>query len=397
MNEFQKERNMLLMRGYIRLNIDIILAPKLVLHKIMEFFNHENIIPCNIFDWKKQLSYQNFTNVYVNGSSFFYVNDGNISCVDVRARKRLTHEGTLGANTKNVEHYFHDEIPSIISHGIKNFHCFIYTINDELHGFGDNFLKQISKDADNGFLEPMLIKYNFDSRIIQIECGFEHTLFLTLNGNVYGSGNNASNQLTSNHSRDNTYGISKIYDKRDIIRIGCVYNSSYVLTKNNILLSVGSNSFGQLGRTTKVTTDKDKLIQIDGNIPVQTFNCGSFHVGCLTTKSTINMFGYNKYGELGLNITDKKYGIPTHLMIDNLNDKIIDVQCGDHHTIIKTLNNYYSFGDNNHLQLLIESSLKLVRKPILLDVLYIKSQTGFDGDIIDIMPAFRTSLVFQKL
>ena len=292
------------------------------------------------------------------------------------------------------KYFVNDKIPSIISHGITNSHCFMYTINDELYGFGDNCSKQI-KNVKKENMKPTLIKYNFDSRIIQIECGCEHSLFLTLNGNVYGSGKNNVYQLTNKYiyCSNTIFGINKIYDNNDIIRIGCAFGSSYLLTKKNTLLSVGSTKLGTLGRSSHINY---RLLSIYGNIKVQTFNSGCFHVGCLTLDNSVYMFGHNKYGQLGLNIRNNVKQKPTILRFDKLNDKIVDVRCGDIHTIIKTTNNYYSFGDNKQSQLLIESSLKLARKPILLDLSYIKTQTGFNGDIIDIIPASRTTLVFQK-
>ena len=377
----QKERNMITIVGFTRETFGR-LIPKLVIHKIMVFFYHEN---ANIFDWKEQKMHRNFTKVYINSHGLFLIHDSNELWLNDSAQTTVNkHVKRHNYLIKNI--YFMDErTPNTISNGLSNNHCFVYTIKGELYGFGYNYRQQIIK-GDNSFVEPTLIKYDFDSRIIQIECGFQHSLFLTSNGNVYGSGDNDCYQLSSNHSSDNQYDISKIYDKRDIIRIRCALRASCLLTKNGTLLCVGSLA--------KTQNKMDKLVGIDSDIRVKTFDCGGYHAGCVTSDNLVYTFGDNKYGQLGVNSTQGYIEKPTKVNVKKKSkDKIVNVRCGSNYTIIKTTNNYYTFGYKTYLN---EHSWTFIRKPILLDVSYIKAQTGLNGDIIDIIPAYFTSLILQK-
>ena len=87
----QKQRNMIIIAGYLRVNFSLF-APKLVLYTIMQFFNDKNIIPCNVFDWKKQISYQNVTTVYVNSSAFFFMNGNGKLFLNRAAQRRVGYE-----------------------------------------------------------------------------------------------------------------------------------------------------------------------------------------------------------------------------------------------------------------------------------------------------------------
>ena len=204
---------------------------------------------------------------------------------------------------------------------------------------------------------------------------------------------NEDNQLTSKydrHSIDNPYGITTIYNNS--IRIGCAFNTSYILTEDNILLTCGGSSFGKLGRP---TINSGLLRPIDADINIDRFNCGSFFVGSITLDNNIYMFGDNSTGQLGINSHHRKVTIPSKASLNTNNDHIIDVKCGSAHTIIKTDKTFYVCGDNSHKQLLIPNNDNIY-KPTIIDVEYIKKHTKLDTNIIDLIPTFKSTLILQK-
>ena len=82
-------------------------------------------------------------------------------------------------------------MPQLISFGICNDHVFIKTNDNKLIGFGNNEKNQLGIVDDIQYYDaqsPLLIQFKFNAPLKTIACGDGHTLFLTINGTVYGCG-----------------------------------------------------------------------------------------------------------------------------------------------------------------------------------------------------------------
>ena len=237
-------------------------------------------------------------------------------------------------------------------------HAFIYTFDNELYGFGSNNYAQIGCKKGKIYIKkPKLVKYSFDSMIKYISCGYGHSIFLTINGNVYGSGDNDFGQLTDkfvNNKKNINIEIQNIMNTNDVIKVGCGTHCSFILSNNNIL-----NIFGYFKYKHRIIPN------------VIDFNCGGIHAGYITLKREIYMIGHNGYCQCGL-LSDIDYCdyIPNELLT---NKQINSVTCGYAHTIIKTNNNeYYSFGLNEDKQLLLNNNQRM-SLPTLISLKYIQT------------------------
>lgn len=64
---------------------------------------------------------------------------------------------------------------------------------DNVYGWGDNSSNQIDYNNNTGkmvYLEPKLIDHLSNKHIISVSCGTNHSLYLTENGNIYYQGSN---------------------------------------------------------------------------------------------------------------------------------------------------------------------------------------------------------------
>jgi alpha-tubulin suppressor-like RCC1 family protein len=59
-----------------------------------------------------------------------------------------------------------------------------------MFGWGDNYAGQLGTGDDIHRDEPHLIKSLSEFKIKQYSCGFQHGMFLTQDGDVYGLGKN---------------------------------------------------------------------------------------------------------------------------------------------------------------------------------------------------------------
>ena len=130
----------------------------------------------------------------------------------------------------------------------------------------------------------------------------------------------------------------------------------------------------------------------------------NYHVGFISLDNQPYMFGDNSDGQLGRRPPYLLQRLEKLHKIYHLKQKqgIINIKCGDKHTIVKSIDNqYYSFGLNTSNQLCIkppkyDTSNTHITKPTLMDIEYIKKLTNCNGDIIDIIPGKRVTFILQK-
>ena len=257
-------------------------------------------------------------------------------------------------------------------------HGFIYTNKNELYSFGNNKSDQCGVQTNEDELKiPELINYSCDSNIIQIECGTYHSLFLTSNGNVYACGNKDYYEYITTFNEDLLYkskSIEPIIITKNIIKIGCEWMTSFVLTNDNILIT-------EYKRIRNITH----------------FDCGSKHSGYISKNGALYMIGKNYYSQCGLKNNTKTISndYPNKIQVNN-NSSFIHVSCGDAHTIAKTIDGqYYGFGWNKFDELLLNNNNDICL-PTLISIEYIKKTIKSNKNIINLIAGHFETLIFTE-
>ena len=324
----------------------------------------------------KKIENENITivqNIYINDDSLYFIPPGNDLYVfggNQNGQLGLSHSKYQKTIIK--QKLFKNNTYLIGQSKTQSAHCFVYTFDNKLYAMGYNSSNQLGIETKNtSETYPILIKFKFSSILKQINCGGYHTLFLTKNGKVYGSGKNRYGQLGLDIRKNFKIIFINTLNNYNIINIKCGEESSIVLNDKKQLFVFGSNGFGQLGINDKDCLFLSKPIKICDNI--KNFICGHSHNGFLTNDFKVKIFGYNRYGQCGLlnNEEFKRIHKPNEII---LNNKINYIDCGESHTIIKTIQNeYYSFGQNDYEQCLLQSNIQSVCKPTLISIDYIES------------------------
>ena len=356
------DRTSVLILGYIKDGYFLKYIPYGIINIIKQFYDIFYMIFNSkgyCYNWSKN-------------SRYFAIN-GNKPCI-INSDNELYLNGCL--MIKNVK-------SCVISNSISyNDSMYVWTYNNELYS---------SKDVnqyDNAKISRLFGK--FDSSVIQIECGWYHSVFLTLNGNVYGY---------INHDRFYKMGLPLEYNENisqfqqiltghNITKIGCSNKTTFMLDSNNILKVFGKDLL------TWNTPYQFLILTTD----IINFNCGSNHLGLITKYGNLYMHGYNEYWQCGLNNINNK-NIYSNLNEIKINGDIIDVQCGDSHTIIKSIQSkqdiYYSFGSNTHKELLLNNNI-LYCLPSLISFQYIKHLTKSHKNIINLIPSMNITYILQE-
>ena len=158
-------------------------------------------------------------------------------------------------------------------------------------GLGDN--DDIILEDD--FYTPQKISSLKD--IISIARGYDHSVALDKDGNVYTFGENDKGQLGNTSNEDSDYPI--LVTLSDIVMIAAGSDSTYAIDVNGILWGWGENNDGQLGQGETNTDDITSPIQIPLPEAITSVAAGKAHVLALGESGKVYGWGLNASNQVG--------------------------------------------------------------------------------------------------
>ena len=178
--------------------------------------------------------------------------------------------------------------------------------------WGDNYGSQLATKDDIHREEPCLIKSIVDKKIVQMSLGFQHSLYLSSDGEVFGVGKNNRfqlgkkfNEYTQNEEIFDRYQTCKQLDYFDerVVKVAAGKFHSLFLTESGKLFGLGYNQYGQLGISNSLYLHAEEPVEIftDG-IKIKDFKCGAHHTLLMSEEGELFGFGARMNGQLdGLN------------------------------------------------------------------------------------------------
>ncbi|EFN89544.1 RCC1 domain-containing protein 1 [Harpegnathos saltator] len=158
------------------------------------------------------------------------------------------------------------------------------------------------------FNAPVLVEVPKRVKFVDIASGFDHTILLAENGDVYSMGMGTRGQLGHNDLEDcdNPRLIEALAGLR-IVQISAGGWHSAVVTDQGDLYTWGWNTSGELGTESKDTKVHavPTLIDLKSNegedteVNVKSVECGNSFTICLSDDGSFWGCGNNKYGQLG--------------------------------------------------------------------------------------------------
>nr|AAW24872.1 SJCHGC03307 protein [Schistosoma japonicum] len=210
---------------------------------------------------------------------------------------------------------------------------------------------QLTSDNTDTFnvLTPKALNVQNLPEFVQISCGYTHTVFLTIDGEVYSCGCNEFQQLGHRQSGGRLGKVAALEQYR-IISVACGAYHNAAVTYSGLLFTWGCNSNGQLGREGDDTAVK--LVRALSDHRVVQVSLGVEHTLVLTDTARVFAFGSNLKGQLGLGFSSEQpVPIPQQILcLSGL--PIRRITAGGWHSFVLTVSgSLYAWGSNKYGQL----------------------------------------------
>jgi hypothetical protein len=174
---------------------------------------------------------------------------------------------------------------------------------------------------------------------------FGHLIALNRNGEIFGYGNNKSNQIMNCDEKFIKNPV-KITFNGKVKQTECGCRHTMVVTDKNDIFTWGDNQYGQCGNGTNKIVESPFNVKINENSNIKSIVCGTYHSLILYGNGTVYGWGDNAFCQLGLGTN------PVQLKPIKVLENIKQIVCGRYHTLALTNDGFvYAMGLNNFGQL----------------------------------------------
>ena len=232
-------------------------------------------------------------------------------------------------------------LPAILS--ITCGDSFTLCLSDDttVWGFGANDYGQLGLGHCDDVPKPEKIPID---GVCKIVCGGQHSLVVKDCGALYVCGHNDAGKLGLGHEQDQNRFIA-VSDLPPIVDMAAAYWHSLILDNDGNVYGAGQNGTNELGicenpKLWKVKTWRK--IPVPGK--VQSVSCGSYHSMCVGTEKELYMFGNNSNRQMGN--FDEVLGDVTKPILLPFFGEVDSISSGGGVSIIKNSKGIWTCGNN---------------------------------------------------
>ena len=211
-----------------------------------------------------------------------------------------------------------------------------------------------------------------------VACGYEHTLTLDDNGDVWSFGNNYHGQCGIDNNGKDVKLPTKVHGLMDIVCIAAGSYFSACVDVNGHVWTFGNNNEGQLGHGDH--KNRNTPTRVEGLDNIVSIFCSNQHTMCISSDHKVYAFGYNNIGQLGIGANLNELS-PVLVPLDV---DIKQITCGTSFSVFLTYDgDIWVCGRNDNYQLGLGDKKNRdtpVKNPYLNDIVSI--QSGGDHTIV---------------
>lgn len=213
--------------------------------------------------------------------------------------------------------------------------------SDDLYMAGPNYDSECGQGTANPSSPVTRLTRVFD-QVSEVSIGLNHTLAVRTFGALFSWGNNYYGQLGINSSGSNQ-SVPQQIGVDSWTKVSAGYNFSVGIKDDGSLWSWGRNNVGQLGDSS--ITNRSSPVQISAGNWISV-SCGANHSAAINNNNELFVWGLDSYGSLGLNnFVSSIYSSPVQTIAGGSN--WTQVSCGMNSTAaIKSDGTLWTWGYN---------------------------------------------------
>ncbi len=198
---------------------------------------------------------------------------------------------------------------------VGGYHTMILKTDGTLWAVGKNDKGQLGNavsdpDADSRELTPVKVM----DGVKQVSAGFHHTMIVKKNGTLWAVGDNGKGQLGDNTTENKSTPVQVKTAggaaMTGVAQVSAGYDHTMILKKNGDLWAVGNNDVGQLGDGTGANTSIPVQVRTAPGGPAMTgvaqVSSSSIHTMIIKKNGDLWAVGFNGFGQLGDGSTDQR-------------------------------------------------------------------------------------------
>lgn len=244
-------------------------------------------------------------------------------------------------------------------------HAVLVTKQGKIYSWGEGSGGRLGHGVDADVPNPKFISAFSELEIKSVSCGENHTIAITVSGDLYTWGDGIHNYGLLGHGNEFSQWIPKRVSHMEGIHvsvISCGPWHSAVVTETGLLLTFGDGTFGALGHGDRCSTNIPREVEALKGLRVVTVSCGVWHTAAVAeiTSNPSNCngsrsghlftWGNGNKGQLGHG-DDKSKLVPSCVLVSN-DINFCQVACGYSITVaLTTLGKVYTMGSAKHGQL----------------------------------------------
>uniref|UniRef100_A0A803KNC2 RCC1-like domain-containing protein n=1 Tax=Chenopodium quinoa TaxID=63459 RepID=A0A803KNC2_CHEQI len=223
-------------------------------------------------------------------------------------------------------------------------HCLAVTMDGEVASWGRNQNGQLGIGTAEDSLIPQKIQAFQGIPVKMVAAGAEHSAAVTESGEVYGWGWGRYGNLGLGDRKDRLVPErSSSIDGIKMIQVACGWRHTITVTSSGSIYTYGWSKYGQLGHGDfEDHLTPYKLEALSGQI-ISQISGGWRHTMAVTSEGKLYGWGWNKFGQVGVG-DNADCCSPVQ--------KVMQICCGWRHTLAVTeRNNVFSWGRGTNGQL----------------------------------------------
>lgn len=211
--------------------------------------------------------------------------------------------------------------------------CSLLCDDGKVLSWGKNDLGQLGNGTRENKEKPR-VNTTMQDALLQICCGATHTIALTKSGKVITWGGNRWGQLGDGQLTSSTKALVPLQLRhRPVVSITCGENHSMVMTIGGNVYSWGDNSQGQLGLSDTTNRLRPELIKALRSMGATKISAGRNHSLVISQSGLLLAFGSNNHGQCGVDSEVKIQ--PQPVVVERLRElRSVNVSGGFAHTLV---------------------------------------------------------------